>query len=109
MGVNFIRLSVVIDDLNPFRASLGPAKDDPPLVIDPDRVVAAQITFERFQPIAERHYEIAQPHCGIELDQLAPRSSTEIGGKPLRRSPFPENGLGELSLETQDHCAIQSR
>jgi hypothetical protein len=53
---------MVIDnfDIDRARRVVGPFKADPPLVIDPDAVLALPIALQCFQPIAGQGGEIFQ-------------------------------------------------
>lgn len=63
--------SVVVDYLDVFGASLGPGEADPPLVIDPDAVLASAVALQRFQPVARRHAEIVESHSSIQNRQFS--------------------------------------
>jgi hypothetical protein len=52
--------SVVVNDLNVFRAGSGPSKADAPLLVDPDAVLPRSVAAELFEPIARRNHEVAQ-------------------------------------------------
>jgi hypothetical protein len=40
---------VVVHDLDTFRTSVGPGEADPPLVVDPDAVLAPSVALQRLQ------------------------------------------------------------
>jgi hypothetical protein len=62
---------VVIDNFDVDRAgrAFGPLKADPPLVIDPDAVLALSIALQSFQPVAGQGGEIFQAHCRVQSFQ----------------------------------------
>ena len=49
----------------------GPAKDDPPLVVDPDGVKAGEFALQRLQMVARRNGEIGQFAGVIHLEKLS--------------------------------------
>src|SRR5688572_14588171 len=62
--------SVIVNNLNVLRSSIGPSKADAPLVIDADAVLTAAISLQLLQTIARRGaQELKRLRC-IELDQL---------------------------------------
>jgi hypothetical protein len=95
-------LSVVVNELNLFRARLGPLEADPPLIVDPDAVLTPAITLERFEPIPGRNAEVGEIEGGMEDLQLAQ-------GRPLHlrihRSdpPFVPDLFSSLVPERPDH------
>ncbi len=64
---------MVIDDLDVLGASSGPAKADPPLLVDADAVATNTITPELFEPVAWWHNEVIQCIGGIEDKKFAQR------------------------------------
>src|SRR5262245_3529080 len=68
--------SVVVDDLDVFRASVCPGEADPPLVVDPDAVLAPSAPLERLQPVARWDAKVVESHCGIE-DRKLPQGCSE--------------------------------
>ena len=49
---------------------IGPPKDDPPLIIDTDRMFALPIALQRLKSIARRNPKVAQSSGAIDLDKL---------------------------------------
>ena len=43
------RLSMIVHDLDLLRSLIAPPEDDPPLVVDPDRMLAGEVAAQRFQ------------------------------------------------------------
>jgi hypothetical protein len=68
-------LSVVVNDLNLLWASVGPPETDPPLVVDPDAVLAGSIALQLLQPVAGRHTKLVDRNGRADLAQLAQRRS----------------------------------
>ncbi len=52
------------------RVIVNPPENDPPLVIDPDRVEAFQVAPQLFQPIRGWHPEVLQSRRGMERLEL---------------------------------------
>jgi hypothetical protein len=71
--------SVVVHDLDVLGATRRPHEADPPLVIDPDAVLASSIPCERFQAVPRGNSKIVEGHCGIEDRQLPQRRTTDAG------------------------------
>jgi hypothetical protein len=83
--------SVVINDLNVFRAAVRPEKAEPVLVVDADAVLADPIASQRFQTVARRNSQIFQPLGDLELPQFAaghPLDGLEAGYGPTAREGF---------------------
>lgn len=55
------------------RPLIGPPKDDPPLVVDPNGVKPRQVASEHFQTVARRYGEVAEPASLIDLDEFSQR------------------------------------
>lgn len=59
---------MVVGHLDGVGAVAPPSKDDPPLVVDANRVIPAAIASERFEPVPRRHREIAEARGGVGKD-----------------------------------------
>jgi hypothetical protein len=57
---------VIVDNLNVGRTFTSPAKTYPPLIIDPDGVLAMTIAPWRFKPIGRRNTKIGKPLSGFQ-------------------------------------------
>lgn len=55
-------------------------KDDPPLVVNPNRMKSLKFASQGFEAVARRDGEVAQPAGIVELDQLA-QGDTGDGGE----------------------------
>src|SRR5690606_26681648 len=64
-------LSVVVNDLHLLWSSVGPHEADPPLVVDPDAVLAGPVTLESLKPAAGRNAEILEHLRRSHLTKLA--------------------------------------
>jgi hypothetical protein len=51
---------VIVDDFDMRRSSLIPYKADPPLIIDPDRMLSLTIRSKGFEAIPGRHPKITE-------------------------------------------------
>jgi hypothetical protein len=50
--------SLVVNDLHVFWPRVGPGEADPPLLVDPDAVLASAIPGELLQPVARRDEQV---------------------------------------------------
>lgn len=82
-----------------------PAKDDPPLVIDADRVKIASIAGQFFKPVTGRNPEVSQIIGIMQIKKLppgrAPQFRWELSG--VFRTPVLEEVFREAVAEIQDH------
>jgi hypothetical protein len=70
---------VVVDDFDILRSSGSPYETDPPLIIDPNAVLARSVGFERFQTVAGRHAQIVQVSRSIKQTQFPKCHVLDIG------------------------------
>src|SRR5437868_12824238 len=82
--------SVIIDDLDLVRMAFLPDKANPPLIVDPDRVLPASITSESLKPIGGRHTQIIEPSGIVEKTQLAKRASLNVRRQPATGVARPD-------------------
>jgi hypothetical protein len=52
--------SVMVDDFDHGGGVVAPDEADPPLVVDPNAVLASAIVPQRFQPVRRRYAQIIQ-------------------------------------------------
>ena len=69
-GFLSMMLSVVFDDSNIGRPSVVPDKDDLPLDVDANRMVATPISLQSLQPSARRYPQVLQLFGVIEVEEL---------------------------------------
>jgi len=62
---------VVIHDFDLGRVAVGPLEDHPPLVVDPDRIEAFEISLQFLQTIRGRYREIAYSARRVDRFELA--------------------------------------
>lgn len=86
------------------HASVAPTEAQPPLIVDPDAVLALSVTHQRLQTIARRCPQITQLVRRVQHGQLALRH-------PLNRPKAPDlfttkQPFGLLLAEQTDHEII---
>jgi hypothetical protein len=60
-----------------------PSKANPPLIVNAEAILTGAPTFQRFQSVSRRHRHILQSNGRVQLQQLSPGRSLNIG----RQSP----------------------
>lgn len=70
---------MVVDDGYLGGAPGGPAKDNPPLIVDPDRMEAGSFTAQRYQPVTRGNREVGKASRPVHLDQLAEGDTCDCG------------------------------
>ena len=80
---------MVIHDLHVVGVIVLPAETDPPLIVDPDAVLALPVACKRLEPVPGRDSEILQRHRCLQQVELPLRLSLNV------RREFP----GSLALE----------
>jgi hypothetical protein len=68
---------MIIHDLYIVGITLLPAKADPPLLVDPDRMLPLAVSREGLQAIARRHTQVIQARCSVQQRQLPARLPLE--------------------------------
>jgi hypothetical protein len=87
---------------------IGPPKDDPPLIIDTDRMFALPIALQRLKSIARRNPKVAQSSGAIDLDKLASGDLEKVSRKSLRRLPSYKDQFSKLAPEAADQRSVPS-
>ena len=98
---------MIVHDLNIFWTIIGPAKYDPPLIVDSDRMLARKLAFQGFQLIAGRCCQVGEPDRVVNLDEFAPRHLREVGREPLRNTPLVMDRLSKFTFEALDHKSLR--
>jgi len=93
---------VVVHDLDLVRIAAMPPEADPPLVVDPDAVLACAITAQPFQAVSGRHAKIVQSRRGIQHPELSQGHLLHPRSEPANRPPL-EEPLGFPVPEALDH------
>jgi len=93
---------VVVHDLDVVRIAAVPSEADPPLVVDPDAVLACAIAAQPFQAVSRRHAKIVQPRRGIQHPELSQSHLLNPCSEPANR-PTVEEPLGFPISEALDH------
>jgi hypothetical protein len=101
--------AVVIGYLDLFRAFLSPFEDDPPFIVDANRVLALEIPLQCFQHVTGWAFQIVQLPCTVEHHEFAAGNLHDISWKSLRYFPLGVHGLGKLATVAPDHQPNVSR
>src|SRR5207253_9978137 len=72
--------SVIIRDLDPLRALLGPNETDPVLVVDPDAVLPLPVFAQRFYVVPRRDSQRRERDRCVQLVELALCDSPQLFG-----------------------------
>ena len=70
--VDHAGLLLVVDDFHVLGSAVLPAKPDPELAVDPDRMLSRAIVQEGLEVVARRNTQLIELSCGV--DRLAPAS-----------------------------------
>jgi hypothetical protein len=93
---------VVIHDFDVVGVTTSPSEADPPLVVDPDAVLALPITPQQLQPVARWDPQVVQPVSSVQHPELPQGHSLyvnpEASGRVSREQP-----LGVPIAEALDH------
>jgi hypothetical protein len=73
---------VVVDDLDLMRVAVPPLETDPPLVVDPNAVLAHPLPRELLEPIPGWYSKVLQGVGGIEHYEFSQRNSLQTSQKP---------------------------
>jgi len=74
---------VIVDQRDAVGIPVLKAKNDPPLVIDPDAVKTHQVTLQRFQTVTRRHAQVHKTMSGVQDIQFSECGSLDVAGKAL--------------------------
>lgn len=97
---------VVVDDLRVVRVAVLPDEAEAPLVIDPDRVLAPPVPFERLQAMPRDTRERLQRRSRVE----GLETSLSRGAKPLesRDAATLSETLGLVGAKRPNHLLAQT-
>ncbi len=84
---------MIIHDLHVIGAVVLPNKTDPPLIGDPNTVLALAIAFQGLEPVPRQIGEIREGHSLIQAVEL----SLRLGPKSLK-TPYPATFIKGLSV-----------
>jgi len=96
---------MIVDNLNVERASIFPAKADPPSLVDTDAVLTLPSSFQSFEAVAGRCRQVLQNPGPVKIQQLSPR-------RPLKclescHGEIVKEVLGFFVFEGLDHkCSL---
>jgi len=92
---------VIVDDLYVPRAAVGPAKAQPPLVVDADAVLALAVAGKLLKPIAGWRAKVS--HIGSTVEHLQFAFGSRANRPPARRATSLEDAFGVAIAERADH------
>jgi len=95
-------LLVVVNDLNVPRIATLPSETDPPLVVDPNAVLARAVTVQPFQAVARRYTEVVQLHRSIQHPELSQCHLAHPRSESASRAPVEETFCVPVA-EALDH------
>lgn len=81
---------MVVDDLDLLGIRAVPAETNPPLVVDPDRVLASPAAAQRLQPVARRQAEEGEFDGGIDELEFDDGPLPDVGGQATGPSGGPK-------------------
>ena len=99
---------MIIDDLNVRGVTVTPPETDPPLLVDPDAVLAFAIAFQSLELIRAWNQKVLQISSRIKLLQLHQRPLLNVARKPLGVLATPDS-LSLLATKGLDHLEIVTR
>jgi hypothetical protein len=89
---------MIVDDFDMRWSSLIPDKADPPLIIDPNRMLSPTVRSECFEPIARGHSKFAEHPGLIQKTKLSKRDVLDISRQFSAPTAGPDQlcfGIGE--------------
>ena len=69
---------MIVDDPDLAGVTILPTENQPPLVVDPDRMKSSPLALERFEMISRRRPKIAQCLCIMKIEQFSSRDPTQL-------------------------------
>jgi hypothetical protein len=94
---------MVIDNLNIVR-SVAPSEYDSPLMVDTDRLIAGQSSFQRLQPVARGSHQVVKPDR--RMKSLTAEPLDVRGVASLACSDIVVTGIGSLLWLKDVHAGI---
>ena len=95
---------MIVDDLHLIGAIIAPDEDQPPLIVDANRMKASPIARQGLKPISGRRLQIVETARRIEHFELSlggPRNALELF-HPL----VPKQSFGFLAGKRSNHGAL---
>ena len=89
---------MIVDDFDMGRSSLIPYKADPPLIIDPNRMLSLTVGSKCFEPVARWHPKIAEHPGLIQETKLSQRDVLDVCRQSSASAAGPDQfrfGIGE--------------
>jgi len=72
---------MIVDDLNVMSIAGTPMEANPPLIVDPDAMLASAGALQFLQPVARRNAQKVERCRSIDLQQLSMRNPLDVGWK----------------------------
>jgi hypothetical protein len=95
---------MIVDNLHVIGFAVAPSKYDPPLIVDPDRMEASEITPQLLKMVGRRHTQILKAAGNVNTHKL-PFSA--VGKAVERTDSFVfEKSSGFAVAERPDHDKI---
>lgn len=99
---------MVVDYFNIFCVPVSPDEAHPPLVIDPDAVLAGAVISQGFQAVARRRTQVIQADCSVEITEFAASAGQNVGRESLGKLA-PKYRRCALIPERHNHTRYVSR
>jgi hypothetical protein len=93
---------MIVDDLEVICVAISPNEANPPLIVDPDAVLALPIRSKVLQPIARWCPEITEASGVLDLHELSVCHLDDVVRDPLDKAPLP-GGLSRSVPERFNH------
>ena len=93
---------MVVYDLDIVRIAIRPSEANPPLIVDPNAVLAGTIAFELLQPVPRWNAKVIEGFGSIDHSQLAEHGALHIG-RIAADALAPEESLRVPVAKAPDH------
>jgi len=93
---------MIVDDLDVKGVTVTPPETDPPLLVDPDAVLALAIAFQSLELVRARNQKVFQVSSRVQLLQLHQRPLLNVSRKTLGELAAPDP-LGFPATKGLDH------
>lgn len=97
--------SVVVHDRDVIRVAVPPDETHPPLVVDPDAVLAGAVAAQLLQTVARWDAEVVERFRRVDRDELPEHDPAQLGRVPTDRIAGKE-AFGVVVAEALDHQSM---